>query len=272
MKLRPPALLALFLGVSALVTFLFWRSVSFGRRLDDGDLDLALAPDATARTALHGIVELTTRWTEGAPGMDRWAERLVAVSRRDEANVRRAAAWAMQWDVEDPGIAARLREIVATDADVCARRNAACSLSLSKDPSAAVPVLRSMLEPFRLTAPAAGTVTSLAAAGRRPKEDDSVGRLRTADGRDAEIAAPVPGRVVEALARAGDAVHAGDPLLVLSPDAGHVLSAAKGLAHAGTPADLDLLRTFLAPGTDAGADVVRQVQAAIAAIESRRAR
>jgi len=269
MKLRAPVVLALLLAGSVVMTFLYWRGISFGVRLDDAELAEALADDAPSRKALHGLEEVTERLVEQRPGMDRWTERMVAVSHRPEANVRQVAAWAMHLAVRDPAVAARLREMTAGDPDELTRRNAACSLSLAEDPTGALPVLRSMLEPYRVRAVAAGEVESLGGVGRRPKEGDLLGRLRGPDGERVEIVAPLPGTVVETLAEEGARVAAGDPLVVLSPDASHVMNAARALAGVGTREDAELLRPFLAPASGMPDDVVAQVRAAVQAIEAR---
>lgn len=272
MRLKGPVLLAALLLGSAVVTFVFWRQISFGRRLDDAELAEVLTSESPSRRAMHGVVELTERWREQQPGMDRWKERLVAVSRRPEGNVRRSAAWAMQFAAADPTIVARLRELVAADPDESVRRNAACSLSLSPDRAEARPVLRAMLQPYTVPAPADATVESVLDVGRRPREDEMVVRLRDAAGRRVEAVTTVPGRVVEARVKSGDVVRPGDPLVVLAPDASHVLSAATALAYAGTAEDVPLLRAFTAAGAEVPAHVAEQVRAALAAIERRAGR
>jgi HEAT repeat protein len=268
-RLRPGWILAAVVGASVVGSLVFWRGVSFGRRLDDAELAEVLGAEASSRKVLHGIVEVTERHREGRPGMDRWHERLVAVSSRPEAHVRRAAAWAMQLGVGDPVVEARLRELLAGDPDATVRRNAACALSLTKDPSAARDVLRSMLEPYVVHAPAAGTVESISSPGRRPHEDELVGRLRGAAAERIEVATTVPGRVVEVRAAVGDTVAAGAPLLVLAPDPTHAFAAAKALAYAGTPEDVPLLRRLMEPGSEMPADVAEQARLAIGAIERR---
>lgn len=269
MKVKPVVWLVLLLAGSAIGTLVFVRDINFSRRLADDELAAVLADASSSRKAMHGITELTERWREGRPGMDRWIERLVAASRRPEANVRRTAAWAMQLGAKDASIVARLREMVADDGDPVARRNAACALSLSDDPGAARSVLRSMLETWTVTAPAAGTVESLVTLGRRPKEDEMAGRLRGPAGERLEVPVLVPGRVVQILAKAGDSVAAGAPLLMLAPDPAHVTNAAAALTLAGTPADVELLRTMLQPGAEMPSGTVAQVHAAIEAIERR---
>ena len=268
-RIKPPIVFALLVAVSIAVTFFFWWEISFARRLDDSALDAALQADASPRKVQHGIVEITERYREGRPGMDRWAERLVGVSRRDERALRGAAAWAMQFAVADPAVDARLRELVTSDGDTTVRRNAACSLSLAKDASDALPVLRSMLEPFTVVTPAPGTVESVAAVGRRPRDAETVGRLRGPGGERIEVVTDVSGRVVEVAAREGDTVAAGARFVVLAPDADHVLAAAKALGLAGDAGDVERIRTLLAPSAAMPPEVVEQARRAIEAIEAR---
>lgn len=269
MRFRPGWALAAIVFGSVVLSLVFWREITFGRRLDDAELAQVLTAEAPLRKALHGIVEVTERSRESQPGMERWFERVVVVSRRPEANVRRAAAWAMQLAVADAAADARLRELLETDPDPTVRRNAACALSLSRDPAVGRDVLRSMLRSYTVAAPAAGTVESLSPIGRRPQEDELVGRLRGPAGERVEVATQVPGRVSEVLAKVGDEVAAGTPLVVLAADPAHALAGAAALGYAGTPDDVPLLRALLEPGAEMPADVAEQARRAIDAIERR---
>lgn len=256
MKIKASWVLAGLLAGSALVTTLFWRQITFARRLDDDALEAALADGSGVRDAQHGLEEATRRFGEQSPGMDRWAARIVAASRRPEAPVRRAAAWAMQsaWSAQsrtDPksgrdDFRARLREMLA-DPDETARRNAACSLAWSGG-NEGLPVLRSMLSNHVVRAAEAGTVESVIEQGRLAAQDGRVARLRTAAGR-AEVAARVPGRVVAVLAAEGAVVAAGDPVVELAPDPLHVRNAALALACVGTREDAALLDPLSGPSS-----------------------
>ncbi|MCG3134146.1 MAG: hypothetical protein HMLKMBBP_01433 [Planctomycetes bacterium] len=256
MKIKASWVLAGILLASALVTMIFWRQVTFSRRLGDDALETSLADGSTVRDAQHGLEEITRRFGEQAPGMDRWAARAVAASRRPEAPVRRAAAWAMQsaWTAQSRGdpaagrddFRARLREMLA-DPDEAARRNASCSLAWAGGKEG-LPVLRSMLANHVVRAAAAGTVESVLAQGRLAVQDGRVARLR-GEGGSVEVSAPVPGRVVAVLAAEGSVVKAGDPVLELAPDPLHVRNAALALACVGTPADALLLDALAGPSS-----------------------
>jgi hypothetical protein len=259
---------AIFFGLvagSALVTWLFWRGVTFSARLSDDDLEAALSPAASVRQAEHGLEEVTRRHDENRPGMDRWARHVVEASRRAEIPVRRVAAWSMQWDVARPEYGARLREMIASDPDPTVRRNAAVSLARARDP-AARPVLRSMLEPWVVTAPVAGTIVSVLPPGRRAQLDGMVARIETSGGGRAEASTPVPGQVIEAPVPEGGTVTAGARVATLAPDPDHAFNAAGGLFFVGTADDIPLLEMAAGPHSGLGPRVASQARAAIQAI------
>src|SRR6185295_11828219 len=138
-------------------------------------------------------------------------------------------AWAMQADAGREEFVLRLREMIAGDDSILVRRNAALSLAKSGD-AAARPVLRSMLEPFVVTAPAAGVVDRLPAVESVIRELKPVGRVTKDDGTEVVVVAPVPGQVARRVAADGARVAAGDPLVELAPDPRHADNAALALA------------------------------------------
>lgn len=253
------------LGTIAL-TWLVWHQTWFGARLSDDDLIASMAPSASARSAQHGIEEITHRL--GRPGADRWAKLLVETSRRAEDPVRVSAAWAMQYDAGREEFVARLKEMVASDASVLVRRNAATSLAKAGDASGRA-VLRSMLEAFTVGSPEAGVVKSLLAVEAPVVEGGPVASLTKDDGTEAKAASPVPGVVLERKAADGARVAAGAPLVVLAPDDRHALNAAFGLALVGTKDDVELLSLASAPQSRFGPEVKAAAQQAVDAIRAR---
>ncbi len=266
--LRPPVLLALLLGGSALVTWLFWHGITFSRRLDDAELIEALGEGAPIRSVEHGIEEVTRRFAERSPGMDRWAGLVVAASQRKEPPVRRAAAWGMQFGEGRGDFVARLRELAASDPDETTRRNAACSLAASRD-AAGRSVLRSMLEPFVVRSPVTGRVDSILAVGRRAEQDGLLARIAVPPEHRAEASSPVPGRVEAVLAPEGTEVREGAELARLAPDPSHALNSAAALALVGTADDIPLLAAAAAPQSALGTRVADQARASIEAIRAR---
>ena len=255
------------LGTIAL-TWFFWYRTWFGARLDDDALIAAMEPAATPRDVMHGIHEITLRLETGGHGLDRWAALLVDASRRSEDPVRNAAAWGMGSDASRPEFVERLHELADGDPSVLVRRNAACSLARARD-AAGRAVLRSMLEPFTVTAGQAGVVSSVAAVEMPVRDGGVVARIRCDDGTTADALAPVPGRVVRRAVEDGARVAGGDALVVLSPDGTHALQAAVALALVGTKEDVELLSLAAAPQSNLGDDVKQAATAAVEAIRSR---
>jgi multidrug resistance efflux pump len=174
----------------------------------------------------------------------------------------------MGYDAGRAEFVARLLEIVASDTSQLARRNAACALAKSGE-AAARPVLRSMLEPFTVTAPEAGVVSGVLGLEMPLEAGQAAAQIRRDDGAVAQVLAPVPGHVLERVAAEGAAVRAGDPLVVLGPDSRHAFNAAVGLALVGTRDDLELLGLASAPQSAFGADVKAAAQKAAEAIRAR---
>lgn len=250
------------------MTSIVWRQTWFGARLSDDELIAALAPSASARATQHGIEEITRRFDERAVGMDRWARLLVDASRRAEDPVRIAAAWAMGYDAGREEFVARLREMVERDDSVLVTRNAACALAKSGDAGSRA-VLRSMLGPFTVETAESGVVSGLVAVGMPVRENVPVARLRRDDGSDADVLAPVPGRVLSRAVADGARVARGDAIVVLGPDGRHALNASAALALVGTVQDVELLNLAAAPQSEFGAEVKSAAQRAVEAIRAR---
>ncbi len=121
-----------FAGFAAL-TALFWSQVWWGNRLDDEELAAYLDPSADTKQQKHAVEELSHRFEERTPGVDRWAGDLVELSRTSHPTVRASCAWVMQYDATRPEFRARLLEMVQS-AGPMVQRNAATSLAAAGDP------------------------------------------------------------------------------------------------------------------------------------------
>ncbi len=268
---RGPLLLLAFAAACVLVPGLFWWGTTFASRLDDAELTENLRTDASPRAVQHAIHELSVRFEEGRPGMDRFAPGLVGASRRAEDAVRVAAAWCMQFDARRPEFTERLRELVADDRSELVRRNAALALAKTGD-GAALPVLRAMLAPVTVRAPLAARVESVVALESAVREGGMVARLRAADGSELELRSELAGTVAEQPVRAGDDVAAGASVVVLRPEPEHVENAAAALALVGTESDA----VALAEIADARSPFAEEVRAtarwAAASIRARQPR
>jgi hypothetical protein len=254
------ALFLLLFGVACvLVPGMFWWGTTFSRRLADSVLAEQLGPEARPRDIQHAIEEISHRFEEGRPGMDRWAAELVRISSHTEAAVRVSAAWCMQFDAHREVFVARLREMVADDPSVMVRRNAATSLAKSGD-AAARPVLREMLEPYPIAAGVSGRVESILAVDLAVEQGQLVARIALPDdatvgddtddeepARYAEVRSPIPGTVTDTHVTEGDEVAPNYPLAHLAPSMEHLRNAILGLALVGTSEDASVLKQIADP-------------------------
>jgi len=264
---RGPLVLLAFAFLCVLVPGLFFYGTWYGTRLDDPALAEFLSGDASAHETRHALEEVTLRFEEGAPGMDRWASKVVEVSRRSGESLRIAAAWAMHYDSGRAEFVARLKEMLA-DESVLVRRAAATSLAKGRDASG-LPLIRSMLEPFAVAAPAGGTVEAITGLGEALPAGGFVARIACGDGETIEVRAAVPGTVRRVGREVGQALVAGDVLLELAPDEQHVMNAVTALAIVGEPGDAKRLQAIADPRAGHDQTVQQQARTALAAIRAR---
>lgn len=250
-----------------LVPSLFFYGTWYGVRLDDAQLSAYLEPGASPDHVRHALEEITRRFQGGDPGMERWSDALVGVSRREDPSLRLAAAWAMQYDATRPEFVARLEELLTDDAFVV-RCNAATSLAAGGS-AAGRAVLRTMIEPFTVAAPASGEVVSVASVDERVQAGRPLARLRLDGGDEAEVRAPLSGHVRRTLVEKGGAVTQGASLVEVAPEAAQVGNAAKALLLVGTAEDVPLLQALADPRSGLPQDVQAEARAAVDAIRAR---
>jgi biotin carboxyl carrier protein len=220
-----------------LFPFLFWYGTWFGRRLTDAQIDEYLHDAAKPRHAQHALVQIGERISRGDPRVARWYPRVVELARSKLLELRQTAAWIMGQDHRYQPFHEALLKLTA-DPEPMVRRNAALALSNFHDP-AALAVLREMLRPYNLTAPAAGTVRYRLQAGEYVNPGTLVGHIGAV-----EVRSPLPGEVRAIDRPDGSGVQAGDPLVELAPEEKHVWEALRALANVGEPADLDEVKRY----------------------------
>lgn len=275
---RPRAVVPfVLLALTVLVPALFWFKNSFARRLDDDVLRAFLAPTASATETQHALVELTRRLEEEAAGTSRASRAeafypevvaLAAAEGLDGAEKRKAAAWAMQFDVRAAEFRAALVRLLADPAPLVAW-NAATSLARHGD-AAARPVLLAMLRPYEVRSPVAGAFkpdarldeTLGAGAGSR------LAKIETPKG-SVELASPVLGRVVK-LAASGARVAEGEVVAVVAASQAAAMNALAALAlpGIGRPEDVAAVEAFTAATPDLEANVAAQAAATIKALRA----
>ena len=139
-----------------LITFVFWYQTWFGRALSDREMAQVLADTSVPHKTQHALAQLSDRIARGDPTVKRWYPQLLALAQNKESQLRLEAAWAMGQDNHSEEFHQALRKL--TDDPVpMVRWNAALALVRFGD-GTGEPQLRSMLQPFTLSAPDSGTI------------------------------------------------------------------------------------------------------------------
>ncbi len=244
-----------------LLPFLFWYWTWFGRKLSDVQIDEYFADVAKPRHAQHALVQVGERLSRGQ-NVSRWYPAVLRQAASPNRELRQTAAWIMGQDRNyAPFHEALLR--LLQDPDPLVRRNAAPALAAFGDP-AGRPVLVEMLQPFTITAPAAGVLRFRLKLGDYVNSGTLVAHIG-----ETEVRAAVPGAVAALDRPEGAQVRAGDPLAELSPDKNHVWEALRALYLVGNASDLEAVERFTRPMAGMPEIVARQAENTRQAIQSR---
>lgn len=250
------------------ITFLFWYQTWFGRKLSDQEMMQYLTDTSVPHKTQHALAQLSDRIAAGDPSAKRWYPQLLALAASKESQFRLEAAWAMGQDNHSEDFHKALGKMVDDPAPMV-RANAALGLVRFGD-AAGEPELRAMLQPFTLSAPAAGMIKF------RMKEQDNVrngtiiARIRPAgSGQQVDVASPVGGVIGKFLAPQGSFVALGGGVAVIAPDEVQVMESLRALYLVGRSEDLDDVERF-ASGAPGMPDRVRlQAQETARAIRER---
>jgi len=248
-----------------LFPFLFWYGTWFGRKLSDAQISEYLADRAKPRHAQHALVQIGERITRRDRAVARWYPAVVDLAGSPRIELRQTAAWIMGQDHSYAPFHGALLTLLA-DPQPMVRRNAALALSNFGDGSAR-PELRSMLHPYTIVAPAAGTVRYRLKLGEYVNPGTLVAHVGAA-----EVRSPLPGEVREMSRREGAAVTAGDPLVELSADQEHAWEALRALWSVGGPDDLDEIQRYVRGVPGMPERVQEQALLTVQAIQARAGR
>src|SRR5512143_2350078 len=151
-----------------LITFLFWYQTWFGRRLAPTEMGQYLSDTSVPHKTQHALSQLADQIARGDQDSKRWYPQIVLLASNKEPEFRLMSAWVMGQDNQSNDFHQALLKLLA-DPEPMVRRNAALSLVRFGDASGQEELMK-MLEPFSLTAPAAGRIEF------RIKESDEVPR------------------------------------------------------------------------------------------------
>lgn len=254
-----------------LITFLFWYQTWFGRGLSDTEMAQDLADTSAPHKTQHALAQLSDRIARGDPTVKRWYPQLLALSQNKEPQLRLETAWAMGQDNHSEEFHQALRKLL-DDSVPLVRWNAALALARFGD-AAAEPQLRSMLEPYTLSAPAPGTIKF------RLKEQDDVrngsivARVRQTESHaQQDVLSPVGGTIARWLIIDEATVTVGQSIAVIDPDEGQVVEALRALYLVGQPQDLREVERFVQAVPPMPERVRRQAEATAHAIRERSAK
>lgn len=252
----------LFAVALVLLPFLFWYDTWFGRRLSDRQITEYLLEEKKPRRQQQALVQIGERLARGDGGPAQWYPQIVALSRHSNAELRQTAAWIMGQDRSHDPFHQALKPMLKDESPMV-RRNAALALTGFQDADARA-VLLEMLSPFAVASPTAGKVTFRLAVGQYANPGTLLARVG-----ETEVRAQVPGEVRERLVTDGTEVKAGERLLDLAADQGHVWEALRALYLIGTTSDMDAVQRYTRPVVGWDDRVRQQASLTIRQIESR---
>lgn len=236
---RPILLLAV-LFVAA--TFLAWYFSWFGRGLSDADISKYLADEKNPRHVQHALLQIQQRIERNDPSAKNWYPQLVALSGNPETEFRLTVAWLMGFDNKAPEFHDALLKLLK-DPEPIVRRNAALALVRFEDSSGREELV-SVLRPYVLQAPVAGTVASSMHEGSTIARRTLLARIQEPDGKVVEFRSPLPGRIEQIAKPNGSQVNRDEELLTINSDEQSVWEALRGLALVGTAEDLQLIESY----------------------------
>ncbi len=219
-----------------LMPFLFWRSTWFGRPLNDQQITEYLNDNAKPRHIQHALVQVGDRIAKGDRGAQQWYPTLVKLAHHPVEEIRNTDAWVMGQDNKQPEFHQALLSML-NDPSTTVRVNAALQLVRFND-AGGRPQIVALLQPIKVVAPRAGTVTDATKIGQTVREGGLVARIG-----DDEVRAPATGRVTT-VAGKGSQIQTGAELAVLAPPVDQVWEALRALYLIGQSEDLPAIRPY----------------------------
>jgi biotin carboxyl carrier protein len=259
---RAYLLIALFALLLVLFPFLFWYTTWFGRKLSDAQISDYLADHSKPRHAQHALVQIGERMARHDPAVKQWYPQVAALSASPLVELRETSAWIMGQDHAYAPFHDALLKLIA-DPQPLVQRNAVLALSNFGDP-AARPELLTMLQPYTIVSPAAGTVHYRLKLGEYVNAGTLIAHVA-----NIEVRSPLPGEVRDFSRREGSSVSRGDPLVELSADKDHTWEALRALWTVGTREDLEVIRRYTHAVPGMPEKVQEQALLTIQAIQSR---
>jgi hypothetical protein len=196
-----------------------------------------------------------------------WYPDLLRLAANPVEEVRNTDAWVMGQDTSGAGFHEALLKMLQ-DSSPMVRGNAALSLVRFGDAAGRAQIV-ALLEPARITAPAAGKIIDADRPGTAIHQSGLIAKLAaSASSQPIEIRSPIPGRI-RTVSQAGANVTAGAEVAVIDPGTEQVWEALRALYLVGQPEDLSAIRPYERDLPDISNDVRQQAQETEKAIQQR---
>src|SRR3954468_1915252 len=151
------------------VPFLTWYLTWFWRSLSDDSITAYLSDEKSVRHVQQALTQIEQRIEKNDQSARRWYPKIVELSGSSVTEIRKTVAWVMGQDNKSEEFHAALRKLLA-DSQPIVRRNAAVQLVRFGD-GAGRAELRATLQPYDVTAPSEGTISSILKEGGDAKEN-----------------------------------------------------------------------------------------------------
>lgn len=264
---RSPLPIAIVAALFVVATFLSWHGSWFGRSLSDEEIGKYLADEKNPRHVQHALWQIGERMIGGDSSVKRWYPQVVALTNSPVTEIRQVAAMVMGQDNKAEEFHTSLLSLVE-DREPLVRRNAALSLVRFGDQRGRAE-LRAILQPYNISAPVEGTVSSTLAEGSPVKMGTLLARIKLGPDQIQEVRSPLPGKVRSVNAPEGARVSVGAPLFSLSSDSDSVWESLRALYLIGDPDDMPDVERY-ARGVEGMPERIKQQAAQTAkAIQSR---
>jgi HEAT repeat protein len=251
MSVRNRFLFFLVAWLIVLMPFLFWWNTWFGRRLSDQQLTQYLNDEKHPRHIQHALVQLSDRIRQGDSGSTRWYPEIVRLASSSVDEVRNTDAWVMGQDTSAVAFHQTLRKMLG-DSSALVRGNAALSLVRFGDASGRPQILE-LLQPAKVVAPAAGSVTDSSTVGTTVRQGGLIAKLRV-DGQmntgqkvgaqSVEVRSPITGRIRTLSAPLNARLTAGAEMASVDPGDDQVWEALRALYLIGQLEDLPAIQPY----------------------------
>ena len=249
-----------------LMPFLFWWNTWFGRHLTDNQISEYLQDEKHPRHIQHALVQIGERMGRRSPEAARWYPDLLRLASHPVEEVRNTDAWVMGQDASNASFHEALLRMLQ-DSSTMVRGNAALSLVRFGDASGRAQIV-ALLQPARITAPAAGHVMDIDKSGTSIHQGGLIAQIQ-GDGQTVEARSPIAGRIRTISVAPGANLAAGAEIATIDPGDEQVWEALRALYLIGQAEDLTAVRPYERELTEISDRVRQQAVLTEQAIRSR---